>query len=373
MVTNRDWDQGGTEDTGVVPIEIVDDDTGPIVLSTRLVCVTGDDLGKTFQVTTEPLVLGRGRHADVSLESSEVSRRHAQLFMQDGQLWLRDLESANGTFLNGARVESAAPVKVGDRIQIGNSILILAHYDELEARMQQLQRVEAMAAMAGGLAHDFRNALTVIVAGVDTIAELIPSGPSELRATTDDMRSATTSATALVTRLLNLGRREPTAYDLVNLLEVVEHTTVMTRHHLGKRIRLTIDIPKTMAVRGSRDELHQVIMNFLVNAKDAMPTGGEISISAEVVRLERAPALAYHLPSKGSYVELRVKDTGVGMDERTQARAFEPFFTTKATNAGSGLGLSVVHGIVKRHGGAILVESWPGRGTTFRTFLPSAE
>ncbi len=274
--------------------------------------------------------------------------------------------------MNGTRVEDEAEVKLGDRIQVGNTILILGHYDQLAARMQQLQRVEAMAAVAGGLAHDFRNALTIIVAGLETFSELLPAGPSELREVTSDMKSAATAATALATRLLNLGRREPTAYDLVNLLEVIDETAQMTRHHLGRQIRLVINIGMMMVVRGSRDELHQVIMNFLVNAKDAMPDGGEISISAEVVHLERAPALAYHLPSKGAYVELTIKDTGVGMDESTMARAFEPYFTTKAASLRSGLGLSVIHGIVKRHGGSVMVESACGRGTTFRVFLPLA-
>ncbi len=373
MASPRDWDRAGTEHTGVVPIEIVDEKTGPIALSTRLICVAGEDLGVTFHVTTEPLVLGRGRNATVHLHSNEVSRRHAELSIKNGELWLLDLESANGTFVNGARINGGAPVKLGDRIQIGNTIWILAHYDQLEARMQQAQRVEAMAAVAGGLAHDFRNALTVIVAGLEMFSELLPADASELRETTSDMKNAATAATALATRLLNLGRREPTAYDLVNLLDVIDDTAQMTRHHLGRRIRLSINIGSMMIVRGSRDELHQVIMNFLVNAKDAMPDGGDIWISAEVVRLERATALAHHLPSKGAYVELTIKDTGVGMDESTMARAFEPYFTTKPPSVGSGLGLTVIHGIVKRHGGSVMVESACGLGTTFRVFLPLVE
>jgi len=372
MPKTNDW-APETEDTDVFPVEVVDEVTGPLVHSIRLVCVAGEELGKTFRVTTTPFVVGRSSDADVVLDSPDVSRRHARLTIKNGEYWVEDLGSVNGTFVNAARIEGGAPIRVGDRLQIGNTILNLAIYDELEARMQQLQRVEAMAAMAGGLAHDFRNALAVISAGLEALDELLPAQASELRDTTDDMKTATKAATALATRLLNLGRREPSAYDLVNLLDVIRETTQMSRHLLGHRIRITTDIAAMILVRGSREELHQVIMNLLVNAKDAMPKGGEITISAEIIRLERARSLALHLPGQGSYVALEVTDTGSGMDERTLARAFEPFFTTKPPGVGSGLGLSVIHGIVKRHGGAVLADSRVGSGTTIRIYLPVAQ
>lgn len=372
MSKTRDWGRAITDDTDVCPIHVTDDDTGPTVIPSRLVCVTGDDLGKTFRLGNGPSVIGRG-DVEFQLTSHDVSRRHAEIAVHAGVCVLDDLQSVNGTYVNGTRIAGPTNLQLGDRIQIGNAMLIYSHFDELEVRMQQSQRVEAMAALAGGLAHDFRNALTVIVAGLDAFEELFPLGALELRETAKDMRSATTDATGLANRLLNLGRRESTeVYKKVALADLIAEIVGMARHVLGKGIQVTCDVPPTIAVQGSAEELHQVFMNLLANSKDAMPNGGTISITAEVIDLERAASLALYLPSKGAHVALKLQDDGSGMDEDTVARVFEPFFTTKPVGAGTGLGLSVVHAITKRHGGSIFVDSIKGAGTTFRLYLPVA-
>jgi len=367
----REWVvQEAGDSTGVHPIQEILDDTGPTALPTQLVCLTGPDLGTTFRISGTPAVIGRGE-VELRLSSRDVSRRHAVVSLKEGEVVVEDLRSANGTFVNGVRIEGPARLQLGDRLQVGNTILLHSYFDQLEARMQQAQRVEAVATLAAGLAHDFRNALTVIVAGLDEIEERLPAIDAELRQTLEDMKSATSAATSLAERLLNLGRRDPSNdYAPVSLDELVAEVVAMARHILGKHIRVTATIAPETCVLGSAGELHQVLMNLVVNAKDAMPAGGTLTIAARVTRIEPKEALECHLPTHGEYVELTVRDTGTGMDEWTRSRIFEPFFTSKPSGVGTGLGLSVVHSIVRRHRGAIFVESTPGKGACFRMLLP---
>ena len=358
------------ENTGVHPIQESQDDTEPTALPTQLVCLTGPEQGTTFRISASSAVIGRGE-VELRLTGHEISRRHAVVTLIDGQVVVEDLRSSNGTFVNGVRVESATRMQLGDRLQIGNAILLYTHFDQLEARMQQAQRVEAVATLAAGLAHDFRNALTVIVAGLDELDERVPPDEREMRQTLEDMKTATCAATGLAKRLLYLGRREPTqAYARVAIDDLVADTVAMARHVLGKQIVVVTKIAPGISVLGSSEELQQVIMNLVLNAKDAMPSGGTLTVAAVAATLGRREALENHLPANREYVELTVRDTGIGMDEATRFRIFEPFFTTKPMGAGTGLGLSVVHSIVRRHGGAIAVESAPGKGASFRVFLP---
>jgi len=362
--------QEAGENTGVHPIQEIHDDTGPTVLPTQLVCLTGPDQGTTFRISGTPAVIGRGE-VEFRLSSRDVSRRHAVVSLKESEVVVEDLRSANGTFVNGVRIEGPARMQLGDRLQVGNTILLYTHFDQLEARMQQAQRFEAVATLAAGLAHDFRNALTVIVAGLDEIDERMPAIATELRETLEDMKSATSAATSLAERLLNLGRRDPANdHAPVSLDELVAEAVAMARHILGKQIGVIATIAPELRVLGSPGELHQVLMNLAVNAKDAMPAGGTLTITTRVTRLEPKEALECHLPVHGEYVELTVRDTGTGMDEVTRSRAFEPFFTSKPAGVGTGLGLSVVHAIIRRHRGAIFVESAPGQGACFRMLLP---
>jgi signal transduction histidine kinase len=143
------------------------------------------------------------------------------------------------------------------------------------------------------------------------------------------------------------------------------------RRQASAKISIVVTVPPELRVRGAHDELQQVLLNLYLNARDAMPNGGRFAIDGRAVQLDAGSALALQLPGAGAYIELVISDTGAGMDEATLARVFEPFFTTKPIGKGTGLGLAMVHGIVRRHGGAIGVTSQPGRGTAFTIHLPS--
>jgi signal transduction histidine kinase len=171
--------------------------------------------------------------------------------------------------------------------------------------------------------------------------------------------------------LLRLGRTEPLEFESVVLDALVHRTAAMMRRQLPG-IEINVDVMPDLTMQGSQEELSQVLVNLLLNARDAMPHGGQVRIIARDVSFDRAQAAAHHLPTKGDYIELVVADSGAGMDDVTLARAFEPFFTTKPPGQGTGLGLAMIHSIVRRHGGAIVAESLLGRGSTFRIWLPRA-
>lgn len=364
----RDDEERTTDVNGVVsPVE-EESTARNASVQARLVCVAGADLGRTFKVDTSSLVLGRGI-AEVALHAKDVSRKHARLHVMGEGFVLEDLDSANGTYVNGVEVEGKITVRIGDRIQLGSTILVFAHHDELEDRMHQLQRLEAMAALAGGMAHDFNNALAVIIGTLDLMELKLPHG-SELRDMVCEMRTAASSATSLARRLLRLGRTEPLAFEPVALAPLIQRTVAMMRRQLGARISIVVDVASDIVVLGSQEELHQVLLNLALNARDAMPNGGTLRLEASDVSFDRSQAAAHHLPSKGEYVHVLVVDTGIGMDERTLGRAFDPFFTTKPPGEGTGLGLAMIHSVVRRHGGAIIAESVPRQGTTFHIWLP---
>ncbi|HET9987246.1 MAG TPA: ATP-binding protein [Kofleriaceae bacterium] len=334
-----------------------------------LVCVSGADLGRSFRVGLDALVIGRG-HADIALAETDVSRRHARFGFGDHGFEITDLGSVNGTSVNGHRIEGTVPVRVGDRIQIGRTVLLFAQHDELEERVARAQRLEAMATLAGGIAHDFNNALSVVLCNLDVIAHAIPAHEGDALSCVDEVRAATTAAAGLARRLLRLGRAEPMSFESVALEQLASQTAMMARRRTKAPIELVIAVPGELRVLGSYDELHQVVLNLCNNACDAMPDGGRLAITARPIELDTDHALARQLPAPGSYVEIEVTDSGHGMDEETMTRAFEPFFTTKPRDRGTGLGLAMIHTTVRRHGGAIEVESTVGVGTTFRIALP---
>ena len=238
---------------------------------------------------------------------------------------------------------------------------------QMEARLLQAQRMEAVANMAGGLAHDFNNQLTVILGYAE---ELCAQDEAETKGAALEIKQAACVAASITSQLLVLSRRSEKRFEVLNVNEIVCEMQPMISHSLGKSRTLETDLGTPPgSVRCDQNQLKQVLLNLALNARDAMPTGGTLRIETSVMEIdsESRDADLYH---PGQYVRVRVSDTGSGMDRATLARIFEPFFTTKKAGFGSGLGLSMVHSIVVQTGGYIGAESEVGRGAAFEILLP---
>jgi two-component system cell cycle sensor histidine kinase/response regulator CckA len=242
----------------------------------------------------------------------------------------------------------------------------------LEEQLRQSQKMEAIGRLAGGVAHDFNNLLTVITGYgymlLDDLDTLDSAGP--LRVNVDEILRAVERASALTNQLLAFSRRQIARPKPIDLTVLVANMDRMLRRVIGEHIELAAELSSEVwAVRADPGQIEQVLMNLIVNARDAMPAGGRITVRTENVRVDREFSRV-HGAKPGRYVKLSVTDTGHGMDDETKARLFEPFFTTKEKGKGTGLGMSLVYGIIKQSGGAIEVSSEPGKGTVIAIYLP---
>jgi PAS domain S-box-containing protein len=240
----------------------------------------------------------------------------------------------------------------------------------LEDQFRQAQKMEAVGRLAGGVAHDFNNLLTVITVYTDMLmADFGVDDPRQ--ADMQEVRKAADAGARLTRQLLAFSRQQVIEPRVVVLEDLVRQTQKLLTHLIGEDIELATQFWATpCVVHIDPGQLEQVIMNLAVNARDAMPTGGKLTIETAVVDLDQEKSKAHRPATTGRYVVLAVSDTGIGMDEPTRAKIFEPFFTTKGLGKGTGLGLATVYGIVKQSGGFIWVHSKPGEGATFKIYLP---
>ncbi len=239
---------------------------------------------------------------------------------------------------------------------------------QLEEQLRQSQKLEAIGRLAGGVAHDFNNVLTAI-GGYTTLALEHAESGSALHGDLEEIRKATDRATMLTRQLLAFGRKQVLMPELLNLNGVVLELESMLRPLIGEDVALTTQLePELGPIEADPGQLHQVVMNLVVNARDAMPDGGAITIETANLDVDENDAI-----EPGRYVTLTVRDTGEGIDEQTLRQIFEPFFTTKEAGKGTGLGLATVYGIVKQSGGYVAVDSELGVGSAFTIYLRRAD
>jgi two-component system, cell cycle sensor histidine kinase and response regulator CckA len=304
--------------------------------------------------------VGRGPDASIYVSDEEISRRHATITPLGGdRIAIKDLDSRNGTFVNGARVGQAT-VGPDDNLAFATRVVLkVTRYDPAEEDVRRRERFEALGRLTAGVIHDLNNLLGAILATAEC-TRAFRIADRELSDCLDDIRGAATRAAELTPRLVGFVRGDSSWHGTVHFSRLVGEMVELMRRTLGAGIDLRSDVAADLFVYGNAGELQQVLLNLCLNARDAMPNGGRLIVSAQP--LPDGPR---------AMVELRVTDQGSGMDSATRERIFEPFFTTKG-DRGSGIGLSTVKEIVSMHGGSIRVDSALGAGTSFEVSLPSA-
>jgi len=342
-----------------------------------LVVVMGPGVGRKYEVHDE-IVIGRSPDADVQLAFGDVSRAHVKVVKADRPLgfFVEDLGSRNGTLVNGMPVHRRQ-LRFGDRIQVGAStILLFTYHDQLEEQLLQSQKMESIGRLAGGIAHDFNNLLGAVLNNVDFLDALDPGRPlsdEEVQACLSDIKTAVGRAVDLTRQMLGFARRGKYEDRPTNITELVREVVGMVRRTFDRAITVQARIEPELCVRGDRTQLHQVLMNLCLNARDAMTGGGVLRIEAKETDVDSLDESTRAFLDPGPHVSLTVQDSGCGMDEQTRSRVFEPFFTTKPPGCGTGLGLATVYGIVKNHGGHVELVSELNEGSVFRIFLPTVE
>jgi PAS domain S-box-containing protein len=248
----------------------------------------------------------------------------------------------------------------------------LTSRQKMEEELRQSQKMEAVGQLTGGVAHDFNNILTAIIANLELLAPELAD--PEHRELAKEAHEAARDGAKLASQLLAFGRRQSLNSEPTDVVALLTSFSGLLRRTLGETIELRIEAPpdpQVAVIDGA--QLQNALLNLAINARDAMPRGGNLTIEASSVRLDADYAQSYPEVRPGRYVLITVSDNGSGMPEEVRRRAFEPFFTTKPTGAGSGLGLSMVYGFVKQTGGHIQIYSEVGRGTSVRLFMPRAE
>ncbi len=243
----------------------------------------------------------------------------------------------------------------------------------MEQQFIQSQKIEAVGRLAGGVAHDFNNLLTIITGYSQLVRDQLKDD-DPLRPYILEVIAASDRAASLTRQLLAFSRKQVLAPQILDLNQIIQNLSKMLRRLIGEDIEVrNVLSPKLGRVRADPAQIEQIIINLALNARDAMPRGGKLSIETADAEFDQAHASRHISMVPGRYVMLAVTDTGIGMDEETQAHIFEPFFTTKEKGKGTGLGLAMVYGTVKQSGGYIWVYSEPARGTTFKVYLPRVE
>jgi len=244
---------------------------------------------------------------------------------------------------------------------------------KLEAQFQQAQKMEAVGRLAAGVAHDFNNLLTVILGYCELLLPDFQAGDPH-RADLEEIQKAGTRAAGLTRQLLAFSRKQIIEPTVLDLNAVVSEMRAMLVRLIGEDVKVVVDPgPKLALLKADRGQVEQIVMNLAVNARDAMPKGGTLTIATANIELDEDYAATHDGVTPGSYVTLTVTDTGMGMTPEVQAHLFEPFFTTKEVGKGTGLGLATVHGIAKQSGGSVGVYSELGKGTSFHVYFPRVE
>ncbi len=325
--------------------------------------------------TREELLSGKlAREAVTPPEFSPADDLADQQVASTGKcaLYQKQVLRKDGTRLSvlvgRARVEGAPNRRIGYALDVSEMKELEEKQAQLQQQLVQSEKLNALGQLAGGIAHDFNNLLSIII-GYTSLTESKLGAESSVRENTTQVLKAADSAKNLIRKLLAFSRKQILNPELLNVNELISELSGMLTRVLDERVKLELRLgPKVGNIEADRSQIEQVILNLVVNARDAMPHGGVLTIDTFSANFPQDA----HSDLKGEYETIRVSDTGIGIDDSVRLRIFEPFFTTKQESGGTGLGLATVYGIVKQSGGHVEVESKLGEGSSFRIYFPKA-
>ena len=334
-----------------------------------LIAMFGPNPGTVYPIDGE-VVVGRGEEASITIHDDRVSRRHTRIVALGPDLvQVEDLGSKNGTWVNGRRI-TCAELRSGDTVQVGNEVVFhFAFRDPLEQRMFERQKLAAIGRLVGGVADEFEGLLSVVVGNLDRLRRALEADGSARPAHLDALDAAlgaAESAADMTHQLRGLAHSAVPSDAPVDLSALVGGLARLLGRLLGREVRLELAVEPGLHVRGQAPDLRQALLSLCLDARDAMAGGGTLTLGVRRLDLDDPRRARGGLP-RGSFVELRVEDTGAGMDAEARKHLFEPFF------AGAGVGMAAVHAVVTGHGGHVDVESASGRGTVVTLLLPCVE
>ena len=346
---------------------------GIVVLDTEnRILMANQSFGRIFQYSSEELV-GREIDALVVPADQKPEGRGLSETSQSGSIVHAESKRRrkDGTLVDV--VITGYPIVLdGRQIGIYGIYADNTERQQLQDRLRQNQRLESIGTLASGVAHDFNNILAIVL-GHTTLLERFRSDPQKFQESVSTISKVIQRGASLVRQLLTFARKTDVVFESVRVNDLIHEVEKLLRETFPKTITISMDLHKALpSIKADATQIHQVLLNLCVNARDAMPKGGTVYISTKVVSGEILSP-KYPAVRQKDYVEIQIRDTGAGINERTLQRIFEPFFTTKGPGQGTGLGLALVYGIVDAHGGFIDVSSEMDKGTTFFIYLPTQE
>ncbi len=340
-----------------------------------LAVVAGPISRRFFEIESEVLI-GRAPEADICIYSDEVSRFHTKIGVdEDENLFIEDLGSEKGTLVNGQIIEKQ-PLRYGDTIQIAYAILVFVSSRLIRNTIDDSDRLESLGKLAGGVGHKFNNLMAVVLSNVSFLRNMALNGRIAQQSMLDaltEIESSASQAIDMTGQLLGFADLRRNETSATNISELITEVATLAQNIIDEKIKVKVRVEPELVVEGDRALLHTMLMNVCMNARDAMPDGGELHLKAGLEEMSEDAFPMEPLLSNDPWVVVTIRDTGTGINEEVCGRVFTPLFTTNLDGSTRGLGLTVVYGVIRAHNGYVAIESEPGAGTTFKIYLPAFE